>query len=74
MCNNNKIVNELKNFYNNQNMNMNFNLMNNIKNMNSNNLISNNNNVDNVTKIINDINYGIKDMDCFNISLPRFGS
>ena len=55
MCNNNKIINELKNFYSNQNMNMNFNIMNNINNMNSSNLINNNNNVDNVTKIINDI-------------------
>ena len=55
MCNNNKIINELKNFYSKQNMNMNFNIMNNINNMNSSNLINNNNNVDNVTKIINDI-------------------
>ena len=51
MCNNNKIVNELKNFYNNQNMNMN--VMNDIKLMNRN--VSINNNINQVSKLINDV-------------------
>jgi len=56
MMNNNKIVNELKSFYNNQNMNLNMNIMNNIKNINrSNSFTNNNDNIDQVSKIINEI-------------------
>ena len=60
MCNNNKIVHELKNFYNNQNMNLNINnmnMLNNLKNINRSNSFNNNNNdnIDQVSKIINDI-------------------
>ena len=56
MMNNNKIVNELKSFYNNQNMNLNMNIMNNIKNINRSNSFNNNNdNIDQVSKLINEI-------------------
>lgn len=55
MSNNNKVLNELKSFYNSQQMNVN-NIFNNIKNFNRNDSINSiDNNINEVTKLINDI-------------------